>query len=169
MSSDRSWVIEQLASSHNRNDFTSGNEMLDGYLKRQATQDIRRNICRVYVLTTLDAQQTVWGFYTLSTGAIKNSHLPTNLALKLPRHPVPVALLGRLAVRQNSQGLGLGSLLLTDAIKRTLAIADEIGVYALVVDAFDDKVKTFYEKFGFIQFRSKNLSLLLQLKSIRSV
>ena len=129
MTSDRPLVIELLASHHNRQSFSSGNDALDVYLKRQARQDIKRRICRVFVMTAPNAPNAVLGFYTLSSGEIKPAELPGDRARKLPRHLVPAVLPGRLAVSRDSQKSGLGTLLLADAIKRTLMVADEIGIY----------------------------------------
>lgn len=166
MSVNASFVIEPLSSHHDRHAFTSGNDALDTYLKRQANQDVKRRICRVFVLTTPDAPKSVLGFYTLSTSAIELANLPEAQARKLPRHPVPAALLGRLAVAKSSRGSGLGSMLLADAIKRTLAVADEIGIYALLVDAIDDNARQFYQHFGFCLLQQKGRRLFLPLKSI---
>ena len=166
MTVDSPLVIEPLSSHHNRQAFTSGNKALDAYLKRQANQDVKRRICRVFVLTAPGAPEDVLGFYTLSTSAVELTDLPESLRLKLPRHPVPAALLGRLAGAQQLQGLGLGSMLLADALKRTLAVADEIGIYALLVDAIDDPAQSFYARLGFCLLQQGGRRLLLPLKSI---
>jgi GNAT superfamily N-acetyltransferase len=75
-------------------------------------------------------------------------------------------LLGRLAVNQAAQGHGVGKMLLIDAIKRTLAVSDEIAIYAMVVDAIDERAQHFYEQFGFSRLTSENQRLFLPLKSI---
>jgi len=108
----------------------------------------------------------IMGYYTLSTLSIELSQLPQVHARKLPRHPVPAALLGRLAVNQAAQSHGVGKMLLVDAIKRTLAVSDEIAIYAMVVDAIDERALHFYEQFGFSLLSSGNLRLFLPLKSI---
>ena len=118
------------------------------------------------MLTTPDAPSAVLGFHTLSSGSIKATDLPDEQARRLPRHPIPVALLGRLSVSRDSQGLGLGRLLLADAIKRTLAVADEIGIYALIVDAIDAPTKAFYGHFEFCPFEQASNRLFLPLKPI---
>ncbi|MGD8755807.1 MAG: GNAT family N-acetyltransferase, partial [Desulfobacterales bacterium] len=88
------------------------------------------------------------------------------LTRKLPRHQVPAALIGRLAVSKAAQGQGIGKMLLADAIKRTLAVGDQIAIYAMVVDVIDDSVKGFYEQFGFTQLSDDSPRLFLPLKSI---
>ncbi|MCY4035002.1 MAG: GNAT family N-acetyltransferase [Hyphomicrobiales bacterium] len=158
--------IVLLASHHNRQSFFSGNDALDSYLKRQAGQDIKRRVCRVFVMTATDAPDAVLGFYTLSSSEIKLTELPEAQARKLPRHPVPAVLLGRLAVSRDFQGSGLGGQLLADAIERTSAISSEIGIYALVVDAIDESAKAFYEHFGFNVLMQGGTRLFFPLKSI---
>lgn len=105
------------------------------------------------------------GYYTLSTLSIELDTLPKPLARKRPRQPVPAALLGRLAVSQAAQGHGIGRMLLVDALKRTLVVSDEIAIYALVVDAIDDRAQRFYEQFGFASLGTVHRRLFLPLKS----
>jgi len=86
----------------------------------------------------------VIGYYSLSTLSIELCRLPASVAHKLPKHPVPAALISRLAIRTNAQGKGIGRMLLVDGIKRVLSVSDQIAIYALVVDAIDDKAEGFY-------------------------
>ena len=158
-------VIEPLSSTHDRPGFTCDVESLDNYLRKQAKQDIKRRISRVFVATTPEYPATIVGYYTLSTLSIELSQLPEALARKLPRHPVPAALIGRLAVAQHAQGQGVGKMLLMDAIKRTLRVSDEIAIYAIVVDAIDVHAKSFYQQYGFSSLSSKSRRLYLPLKS----
>ena len=79
---------------------------------------------------------------------------------------MPAALIGRLAVSNVAQGQGVGKMLLTDAIKRTLAVSDQIAIYAMVVDAINDNAKRFYEQFGFTGLSDDSPRLFLPLKSI---
>ena len=96
-------IIEPLGKRHDRAAFSCGLPELDRYLARQAGQDVRRRIARVFVCTT-EGSNTILGFYTLSALAINLSSLPEELSRKLPRHPVPCALIGRLAVDQSARG-----------------------------------------------------------------
>ncbi len=159
-------VIEPLNPTHDRTDFQCGVEALDRYLKKQAKQDIKRRISRVFVATKPDNPKVVIGYYTLSTLSIELNQLPEKLARKLPKHPVPAALIGRLAVSNAAQGQGIGKLLLADAIERTLAVSDQIAIYAMVVDAISDNAKEFYEQFGFTRLSDDSPRLFLPLKSI---
>lgn len=132
-------------------DFDCGEKALDEYLQRYASQDIKRGVARVFVASPADQPQVVAGFYTLSAASIAAQTLPEAWRKKLPRYPVPVALLGRLAVSQKSHGQGLGSILLVDACKRVAAASETLAVAALVVDAKSTKAAAFYQHFGFIE------------------
>lgn len=165
-------ALELLNRKHNRDTFSCGIEFLDRYLKRQANQDSKRRISRVFVACGSQEgsqegfQETeVLGYYTLSTFALDLSALPEKIAKRLPRHPVLAALIGRLAVNTSMQGQGVGGLLLANAIRRTLAVSDEIAIFALVVDAIDDKAEVFYSHYGFSRLAASGTRLFLPLKS----
>ena len=113
-----------------------------------------------------DNPKKVVGYYSLSTLSIELNQLPEKLARKLPKHPVPAALIGRLAVSKTAQGHGIGKMLLADAIKRTLSVSVQIAIYAMVVDAIDGKAKDFYKQFGFTRLSDDSPRLFLPLKSI---
>ena len=159
-------VIEPLNRVHNRTGFRCGVVSLDDYIRKQARQDMKRRISRVFVATEEKNPSIILGYYTLSTLAIDLSELPQALARKLPRHPLPAALIGRLAVSQDAQGYGVGKMLLINALKRTLAVSSEIAIYAMVVDAIDERAQHFYEKSGFIPLSSGSSRLFLPLKSV---
>jgi len=159
-------AIVPLDTSHDRTGFYCGHPALDDYLHKRARQDVKRRISQVFVATEAGHSGTILGYYTLSTMAIELGHLPEDMARKLPRHPIPAALLGRLAVNRDAQGQGVGRLLLVDALKRTLAVSDEIAIHAMVVDAIDDDARRFYEQFGFAPLGSAGRRLFLPLKSI---
>ncbi|MCC3862599.1 GNAT family N-acetyltransferase [Emcibacteraceae bacterium Y4] len=127
---------------------------------------MKRNVSRVFILSEAGSPETVLGFYTLSALSIDVETLPETIKRKLPRHPLPAALLGRLAVSDSAHGTGIGKLLLADAIKRTMGIQGDMAIYAMVVDAIDDKAVTYYTKFGFTAFEDNPDRLFLPLKSI---
>ncbi len=164
MSSDDTLIIEPLGKRHDRAAFSCGVQELDRYLTRQAGQDVRRRIARVFVCTA-EGSNVVVGFYTLSALSLDLGSLPEHLARKLPRHPVPAALIGRLAVDRSSQASGIGRMLLADAVKRTASAGEAIAVYAVVVDAKDENAKRFYEAFGFMSLRDRPMRLFLPLGS----
>lgn len=159
-------VIEPLNSRHDRRRFDCGIAALNRYLQRQAGQDSRRRISRVFVARDPEDDASVVGYYTLSAVSIDLSTLPPDLASKLPRHPIPAALIGRLAIDLSHQGAGIGPMLLANAIKRTLAVGDDIAIYAMVVDAIDARAAAFYTRFGFAPLVDDGDRLFLALRSI---
>jgi GNAT superfamily N-acetyltransferase len=115
------------------------------------------------------AKKRVCGYYTLASSAVHFDHVPTALTRKLPKHPVPVVLLGRLAVDQSAQGQGLGETLLMDALKRCLDLSQQIGVHAVEVQAIDDSARAFYEKYGFVPLLDGALHLFLPLTTVETL
>jgi GNAT superfamily N-acetyltransferase len=160
----RNLLIVPLNATHDRAGFHCDVEGLDQYIHKQAGQDVRRRISRVFVAALPDNPKEVVGYYSLSTLSIELSQLPEKLARKLPKHPVPAALIGRLAVSKNARGCGIGKMLLVDAIKRTLSVSDQIAIYAMVVDAVNDNAKGFYAQFGFAPLSDDSPRLFLPLK-----
>ncbi len=130
------------------NGFCCGQAALDDYIRRYASQDVKRNIARVFVATPAETQ-TLAGFFTLSAASVNCSDLPPAMARKLPRYPVPVALLGRLAVDQSFQGQGLGSILLADACQKVAYASAVLAMVGMVVDVKDASAAAFYQHFGF--------------------
>ncbi len=159
-------VVEPLKAVHDGNGFRCGVESLDRYLEKRAGQDTRRRISRVFVAATREEPTKVVGYYSLSALSIELKQLPEKLARRLPKHPVPAALLGRLAVCGSARGKGVGKMLLADAVKRTISASEQIAVYALVVDAVDESAESFYRKFGFSRLGDESRRLFLPLKSI---
>jgi len=131
--------------------FECGEQALDLYLQRYASQDVKRGVARVFVASPATQPQVVTGFYTLSAASVVAQTLPEQWRKKLPRYPVPVALLGRLAVGLQSHGQGLGSILLVDACKRVAVASETLAVAAIVVDAKSPQAAAFYQHFGFIE------------------
>ncbi len=131
--------------------FDCGEPALNEYLHRYASQDIKRSLARVFVSSRLEEPKNVLGFYTLSAASVAAQTLPEAWRKKMPRYPVPVALLGRLAVSRQAQGTGLGGILLADACKRVVAASQTLAVAAIVVDAKTEAAAAFYRHFGFVE------------------
>ena len=116
----------------------------------------------MFVCTAGDGD-AVLGFYTLSALSIELNALPEELSRKLPRHPVPCVLLGRLALDRFVHGRGVGRMLLADALKRVVAAAETVAMHAMIVDAANDGAKRFYEGFGFMPLAETPMRLFLPL------
>ena len=162
-------IIAPLGKQHDRKSFDCGENSLTQYLHRYASQDIRRRVNRVFVASPLDAPRQVIGYYSLSAGSLDATALPETFQRRLPRYPVPVVLLGRLAVAESHQGMGLGSILLADALRRIAQASQVIAVYAIVVDALNDQAAEFYRQFGFIPLPSQSLKLFLPMDSVAAL
>ena len=155
------FAIEVLASQHDRKAFSCGVLALDRYFREQVTQDVRRRATTCYVAVEA-ATMRVAGYYTLAAGGIPLTDMPEAIIKRLPRYPsVPVARLGRLAIDEAYRGRKLGSVLLWDAAAR--AARSELGVFALVVDAKDDRAEAFYRHHGFMAFDNVPRQLILPL------
>ena len=159
-------TIVPLAKRHRREAFACGEDSLDVYIRRFANQNMKQRISRVFVATPLDDAATVAGYYTLSADSIDALFLPPERQRKLPKYPVPVAMLGRLAVANEYQGQGLGQVLVADALQRVVRASQVLAVYALVVDALNPTVAVFYQQLGFIPLLDQPLKLFLPLDSV---
>jgi ribosomal protein S18 acetylase RimI-like enzyme len=154
-----------LGTQHDRRTFSCGIEALDYYFLERVTQDIRRRVTVCYI-----AQETktgrIAGYYTLAAGGIPLEAMPENIIKRLPRYPsVPVAKLGRLAVDLSFQGQRLGAAMLWDAIMRSFR--SEVAVFALVVDAKNDRAESFYQYHGFQVLGSVSHQLILPLTNLK--
>lgn len=150
-----------MGKQHDRASFSCGQPDLDNWFRFRASQDEKRNITRVFV--AVDDDLGVVGFYSLSSLSLALDQLPEQLARKLPRYDaIPAALIGRLARDGRVRGQGVGELLLADAIQRVLGAGRSIAVFAIVVDAKDERAAAFYQSFGFQAFplRADRLFLL---------
>jgi GNAT superfamily N-acetyltransferase len=161
------WRIERLGRAHQRTEFRCGEGPLDDFLHSFVSQYEKRNLGRTYVAVRGD-ETRVFGYYTLASGALPFETLPETPTRRLPRHPVPVVLLARLAVDRSIQGQGLGERLLVDALERCKELARNVGIYAIEVDALHEKAAAFYSRYGFVALRDNPLHLYLPITSIPS-
>jgi len=153
--------FETLGDGHDRAAFRCGDATLDRYFQTQATQDIRRRIANCFVVVETATSQ-VAAYYTLSAASIPLVDLPPDQTKRLPRYPtLPAVRIGRLAVDQRFQRLGLGELMLMNAVHRT--IQDAAAAFALLVDAKNDQASAFYQRYGFRPIASKPRTLFLPL------
>ena len=157
--------VEPLGPDHGRTAFSCGEPTLNAYIRRYASQDVRRRIAQVFVAIA-DPPKSIAGYYSLSAASFSREDLPPELARRLPRYPVPAAILGRLAVERAYQGRGLGEFLLFDACERILQASRSMAVYAVIVDAIDDRARTFYERYGFEVFPETTSRLFLPIQTL---
>jgi GNAT superfamily N-acetyltransferase len=160
--------VESLARHHSRLNFNCAEESLDRYIREQATQNVRRGLARVFVAVLSSEPDRILGFFTLSATSIAGSALPLALARRLPRYPIPAALIGRVAVDRTNAGHGLGRALLADAITKIAKASETLAVMVVVVDPIDDAAQAFYATFGFerIEEPARRMFLILDAGSI---
>jgi GNAT superfamily N-acetyltransferase len=149
-----------------RDAFDCGEPALDEFLKKYARQNQDRELSRTSVALR-GTDPKVLGYYTLSAHSIESARLPESLKRRLPRYPLPVVHLGRLAADRSARGQGLGGLLLWDALRKAVQASDLIGVHAMEVLAKTPEAKRFYEKFGFVGIPDDPLHLILPLATAR--
>lgn len=158
---DDFYVTAALSSRHIKDNFDCGKDLLNGYIHKQASQDVRRRISACFILAEEDYK--VKGYYTLSSSSIKRSLLPAEVVKRLPGSYIdlPVTLLGRLALDKAHIGQGLGALLLVDALKRAyFASVQSVASMAVVVDPIDQSAIDFYSKYDFIILPDSNKMFL---------
>ena len=148
---------------HDRAGFHCGVPALDDYLRKYAAQQNAKGISTVFVLVDDAAPSKILGFHTLSAAQVGVQQLSNTERKKLPRYPVPCFRMGRLARTIESRGAGLGEVLIGCAVDRCLHARSLVGAYALLVDAKDEKAKSFYERYGFIPCVDASMTLYLPL------
>ena len=148
-----------LAPEHDFSTFDCGEPALDDWLRRRAIPNQLSRVSRTYVLI---AEGRVIGYYTLAAGAIAVTEAPGRVRRNMP-DPIPMVVLGRLAIDRGWQGRGLGQLLLRDAVLRTLQAAETIGIRGLLVHALSPTAKRFYESRGFRESPANPMTLMVSL------
>jgi GNAT superfamily N-acetyltransferase len=143
-------MIRRLEESDEVENFDCGDEPLNNYLKRHAwTNQQKISIGVTHVAVDESAPHSVLGYFTLATSSVPRDRLPKKYVRGLPPYDLPLILLARLAVDKRFSGRGLGHALLSEALKITLRVADEVGCRCVITDAYPDKVR-WYARYGFV-------------------
>ena len=145
---------------HDSGGFDCGEPGLNEWLKKRALNNQASGASRTFVV--VDGQNRVVAYYALSAGAVSSREAPGAVRRNMP-DPVPVMVLGRLAVDLSCQGKRLGTALLKDAFLRTATVAENVGVRALLVHAINESAKQFYLQHGFTPSPINPLTLMLRL------
>lgn len=148
-----------LAEAHRVEVFRNQHPSLENWLKERARRNEGSGASRCFVVC---AGQDVVGYYALAAGAVSLNEAPGNIRRNMP-DPIPVLVLGRLAVHADWQGQGIGAGLLKDAVLRALRLSQEAGIRALLCHAIDEEAKRFYLRHGFIESPVDALTVLLNL------
>ena len=160
--------IRSFDRSLDRSRFDCGNGALNRWLRESAGQHEKRGLSRVFVAVR-EGEKSILGFYALSSLSVVPDSLPAPEGRKLPKLPVPAALLGQLAVDRSVQGQHLGEHLLMDALHRVTITAQSIGIRLIVVHATDDTARRFYERYGFVSFEDERNHLFLPIGTIKTL
>ncbi|MBN4046652.1 GNAT family N-acetyltransferase [bacterium AH-315-P15] len=155
---------EPIQARHDSSTFDSGRAVLDNWIRQKAIQNETAGASRTYVVCE---GARVVAYYCLSTGSVDRQKTPGKIKRNMP-DPIPVMLMGRLAVDVSQQERGLGGALLRDAILRTLKAADIAGIRAILVHALDNEAAKFYLHHGFIKSPIDSFVLMLPLDTARS-
>ena len=150
---------EPINKSHDIGEFNCGINSLDHWLKARALKNEKNNASRSYVVTH---NEIVVGYYSLATGSIESSEVPGRIKRNMPS-PIPIMILGRLAVDIKYQDKKLGKGLLKDAVLKTIFISEQVGLKGLLVHALNDNARYFYKAHGFIEMPHNPLKLILPI------
>jgi GNAT superfamily N-acetyltransferase len=157
--------IQPLTRNHDRQGFECGRQELDVWLRRVACQHQDKGLSKSFVAVRDDSVERICGYYALTLAELETRHLPDVWRKKLPRR-IPGVRLGRLAVDKAFQGVGLGELLLVDALMRARRVMVEAGGIGLFVDAIDERAAGYYARFGFVPAPDNQLLLLLPVAGL---
>jgi predicted N-acetyltransferase YhbS len=150
---------------HEVSGFDCGESSLNEWLKRRALKNQATGASRCFVVC---CEGVVVAYYTLSAGAISHETSPKAMRRNMP-NPLPVLLLGRLAVDRRYHNQGIGQALLRDAMLRAVHVSAEAGVFALLVHALSDAAKQFYISRGFVESPLQAMTLLMTLETVRGI
>lgn len=158
-------VPEPLRDYHDLSEFDCGEESLNRWLRKRARRNAADDASRTFVVCS-GAQ--VVAYYSLSAGGISHTDAPSKLRRNMP-DPIPVMLLGRLAVDRNWQKQGIGQGLLRDALLRCLAVREQAGLKAMMVHAVDQAARGFYVQAGFTESPSNKMTLFVSLRQAEAM
>jgi predicted N-acetyltransferase YhbS len=153
-----------LAEHHELDEFNSGEVSLDDWLRRRARANQAGGASRVFVVCD---ENRVVGYYSLSSTCVTLAIVPGRFRRNMP-DPIPVVLLGRLAIDRAWQGKGMGRALFRDAAMRVSQAAEAIGVRGILVHAISDEARRFYLAVGFTACPGEKMTLVVTLQDLRA-
>ena len=156
---------QPLLSSHRVDEFSCGEAVLDEWLKRRALANQSSGASRSFVV--VDSEERVCGYYALAAGSVAHLEATSSVRRNMP-DPIPVIVLGRLAVDHRAQGIKLGAALLQDAVNRSVAVSQNAGVRALLIHALHETARQFYEHYGFQASALHPMTLMLRLGGVHA-
>jgi predicted GNAT family N-acyltransferase len=161
-------VISLLNREHDRNSFDCGDPDLNFFIKNLSSSFLKRNLCGIHILQDDNDPCKILGYYAIAPMSVEYEKLPPNIKKKYPpqMQMIPAFLLGKLAVREEAKGKGLGEILLMDALSFIAEESKRPGGAFVMVDAKNENAQSFYKKYGFISFPDNQMRLFLPIKTI---
>jgi GNAT superfamily N-acetyltransferase len=159
--------LERLQREHSRGRFRSGQADVDEWLATKALQHQEKHLSVTKVL--VDDRGAVAGYYTLATGQVDFGELPVELAKRLPRRVLPVAVLAWLGVGESDQGQGLGARLLAQALRDCYEAGKTFAFIAVILDCVDAAAKSFYQRWDFEALPGHPYRLFLSAKRLEAM
>ncbi len=153
-----------ITATHNVTDFDCGDKALNEWLLRRATKNETTRASRTFVVCN---DNNVIGYYSLAVGAVSRKDSSGKVRRNMPE-PIPIMVLARLAVNLNWQNNGIGSGMLKDAIQRTVIVAEQAGIRALLVHALSDNAKQFYVSNGFYVSPTNDMTLMITIDDAKN-
>jgi GNAT superfamily N-acetyltransferase len=160
----RPFKVERLSKKHDRQSFDCGEESLNVFIQRFARQNAEKGLGRTFVAVR-ENDSKIYGYYTLSSNSFGFDIVPENL----PRYPVPVVQLTRLAVDRSAQGERLGQALFFHAFERCVEIAEQLGIYAVEVYALNEQARKIYLSFGLTELKDDKKHLYITIRKIKRI
>ena len=154
-----------LTEAHRLEGFRCTEPALESWLKQRARRNQQDGASRCYVVC---AGEDVVGYYALAAGAVAHTQTPGHVRRNMP-DPIPVIVLGRLAVHADRAGQGIGAGLLKDAVLRALRLSQEMGIRALLCHAINEDAKRFYLRHGFVESPIEPLTVMLNLAKMPAI
>ena len=158
-------LLERLDAHHDVSTFSSGNQVLDGWLRRHALAAQHMDSARTFVATR---SGRIVGYFSLTMGSVLRAEPPAILVRGMPAYPAGMVLLARLAVDQSQQGKGLGAMLFAAALRKAVAAGEVAAARLIVVDAVDEDAAAFYEQYGFVRAPENPHRLYRRMKDVRA-
>mgnify|MGYP001579556592 FL=1 len=162
-----SLIFEEISKQHDRASFDCGVPPLTEFLKKFARQNSDDGISLTIVALDRPKPKTILGYYSVSSGQVEFASMPPVAVKGIPKYPIPVMRIGRLAVDLEAKGQGVGKELLIDAFHRAIEASKVLGLFAVVVDAKDANAKSFYQKYGFIEFLDNPMILFILMGTLK--
>ena len=154
-----------LTGSHAVSEFDCGNDVLNDWLTKRALKNQNSGASRTFVICQ---DHRVAGYYALASGSVERMASPKSIARNMPE-PIPVMVLGRLAIDTKMQGQGLGSALLKDVLLRTLSVSKNVGIRAILIHAISEDARRFYLRYAFQISPIDPMTLMLPIRHIEGL